>query len=79
MNFINMIKNFYSGMKLFGENIVIIVNSILLLIVYIIGVGFTKIIVLMMRKSLIDTKLSASSYWKPINLKKDLDSFYRQF
>ena len=79
MNFINMFKKFYSGMKLFGENIGIIVNSILLLIVYIFGVGLTKIIVLIMRKSLIDTKLSASSYWKPINLKKNLDSFYRQF
>ncbi len=70
------------GIKEFGENITLIVNSILLFIAYIIGVGLTAIIAKIVGKHFIERKLSKEekSYWADLNIKrKPLKEYYRQF
>ncbi len=78
MNF--FIKGFKEGMKVFGYNISIIINSILLSAVYIIGVGITSIIAKLSGKHFLDMKLRKETYWEDSDLKggpkKD---YYRQF
>ncbi len=78
----NFFKGFKKGMSDFGQNITIIVNSILLTIVYIIGIGITSIIAKIFKKHFLDTKISKEkkSYWSELDLKKKpLDNYYRQF
>ena len=75
-------KGFKKGIKEFSDNIAIIVNSILLSIVYFIGVGTTSLFARIFKKHFLDTKISkeAKSYWKDLNLKKKpLKECYRQF
>lgn len=79
MNF-KVLKNFYYGMKQFGENIALIINSILLFIVYFIGVGITKIFALLAGNKRIKVLLRAKeSYWTPYKMGESFDSYYRQF
>ncbi len=75
-------KGFKKGMTDFSSNIIVIINSILLAIVYIVGVGLTSIIAKIFRKKFLDTKLSKEkeSYWSDLNLKKKkIEDYYRQF
>ncbi|MCF7862269.1 hypothetical protein K9M79_08595 [Candidatus Woesearchaeota archaeon] len=73
-------KAFKKGMHNFTTNISIIINTILLIIVYFIGVGITFIFAKMVGKHFLDMKLSKGSYWKTLNLKKKpMVSYYRQF
>lgn len=74
------LKEFKKGMKSFGENISIIVNSLLLLVVYFIGVGLTFALAKVFRKSFLDTKFTKESYWSDLNLKnRTIKEHYRQF
>ena len=76
------IKGFKEGMKLFGDRIAIIVNSGLLLIVYIVGIGLTSIASRLVGKRFLEKKLSKNkeSYWDDLNLKKKpVEEYYRQF
>ena len=71
---------FQKGMKNFGQSISIIINTILLLFVYIIGVGITSVISKVMKKHFLDLKLKKESYWSDLNLKKKkIEDYYRQF
>ena len=64
-------KGFKEGMHRFGQTISIIINSILLLIVYLIGIGFTSIIAKLFHKHFLDTEISKKeSYWSNLNLNK---------
>ena len=70
------------GFKNYGENITVIVNSLLLSIVYFIGVGITSLFARILKKRFLDTKISEKekTYWKDLNLKKkSLKEYYRQF
>ena len=81
-NFRQFFKGFNKGIKIFGSNITVIINTILLFIVYLIGVGFTSRAAKLFRKNFLDTKLSKEkdSYWSDLNLKKQsIDKYYRQF
>lgn len=76
------LRGFKNGLKDFGHNISLIVNFILLLIVYLIGVGFTSIIAKLIGKHFLDTELSKNktTYWSELNLKKKpIEDYYRQF
>ncbi len=71
-----------TGMKEFGENITLIVNSILLFIVYLLGVGITSIIAKIVGKHFLERKLSkeAKTYWSDLNIRrKPIKEYYRQF
>ena len=75
-------KAFAKGMKKFGSNISVIINTILLLPVYIFGVGLSAIIAKVSKKKLLDTKLfkEDKTYWSDLNLKKkSLEEYYKQF
>ena len=72
---------FITGVQRFGNNITIIINTLLLSFVYFIGIGITSIIAKIVKKKFLDlTKEKKSSYWSDLNLdKRDIDKYYRQF
>jgi hypothetical protein len=70
------------GMKAFGETVATIVNSLLLSIVYFIGVGITWLFLRLGKKELMDLRLDAKAktYWKELDIKtRKRDLHYRQF
>ena len=70
------------GQKAFGEDIAIIVNSIVLSLVYVFGVGLTAIIAKISKKKFLELEIDkkTNSYWSELNLeKKPLEEYYRQF
>ena len=69
------------GIKSFGDGIAVIVNSVLLLVVYIIGVGLTSIIAKASGKRFLDMKTNnEKTYWSDLDLKtKSREEYYRQF
>jgi len=74
-------KNFKKGMTTFGNDISTIVNTVLLFVVYVVGIGVTSIVAKIIGKKFLDMKLSSKkSYWRSLNLKKkSVDDYYRQF
>lgn len=82
----NSVKEFFEGFKegfeSFVGNIKVIVNTILLSVVYILGIGLTSIFAKILRKHFLDMKLSTKreTYWSELNLKKEpVDEYYKQF
>lgn len=77
----NFYKEIQEGMKIFGLNIGFIINTILLAVVYILGVGITSLIAKISGKHFLDMKLNKDkSYWGDLNLKKEpIKNYYRQF
>jgi len=74
--------SFFKGSKNFGENISIIVNSILLSFVYFVGVGLTSIFAKIFKKSFLELKTEKENetYWSELNLTKNsMEEYYRQF
>ena len=82
MNIKEFYNDFKDGQKIFGEDIAVIINSALLSLVYIIGVGATFFIAKFTKKTFLDVKIdeSVESYWVDLNLgKKKMEEYYRQF
>lgn len=75
-------KGFNIGQRQFGENISIIVNSVLLTFVYFVGVGPTSVVAKIFRKNFLELDIDkkSKSYWSKLNLEnKSIDDYYRQF
>ena len=80
-------KTFFSGLKAgmmeFGENISAIINSILLSIIYILGIGMPSIVAKIVGKKFmpLSPEKGAKTYWSDMNVgdTKDKDKYYRQF
>ncbi len=75
-------KGFKKGTNNFGKCIVTIINSVLLLIAYLFGIGLTSIFAKLIGKHFLRTKISktAKSYWSDLNpKKKPVEEYYRQF
>jgi len=73
---------FKKGMNNFNNLISTLVNSILLLIVYILGVGLTSITAKIIGKHFLQKKTSkkVKTYWSDINLNQKVkEDYYRQF
>jgi len=67
-------------MKEFGIGVSVIVNSLLLSIVYVAGVGFTSLFAKLVGKRFLETKKKKDTYWSDLDLKKKpLEEYYRQF
>ncbi|HLC46913.1 MAG TPA: hypothetical protein VJI75_04195 [Candidatus Nanoarchaeia archaeon] len=86
MNIRNTAKQIFSGIKSgmreFGQCLSAIVNSTLLLLVYIVAVGPTSLIARLVRKRFVEIEVSddVKSYWSDLNLEnKKFDEYYRQF
>lgn len=76
------VDGFKKGQKMFGETIAVIVNSVLLTLVYIVGIGITSIVARIFKKKFLETEIlfKERSYWNDLNLhKKKLEEYYRQF
>lgn len=79
------LKQFFNGFKkgveIFGSNISIIINSVLLSIVYVVAGSLTHLAARLAGKHFLDTKiLKTGTYWVDLNLKKkDIKEYYRQF
>src|SRR3989344_2918389 len=83
---VKMIKSFFigfwEGQKLFGETIAIVINTVLLSVVYVIGVGLTSIAAKLFGKHFLDLKLDdkMKTYWIDLNLGgASVNDYYRQF
>ena len=75
----NFWSSFGNGMKNFGQTISSIVNLVLLLFVYVFGIGLTSIIAKISGKVFLDTK-KAKSYWTTLDEKKHpQEEYLRQF
>ncbi len=79
-------KNFYKGFKegrdYFSSLTSAIVNSVLLSVVYFIGIGFTSIFAKIFGKNFLDLKHKndMNSYWEELNLEKKENAYYfKQF
>jgi hypothetical protein len=68
-----------SGMHLFGMDISTLVNSILLTIVYFIGIGITSMVALISKKKFLRTRPTGKTYWQDNETTKDPEALYRQF
>jgi hypothetical protein len=68
--FVIFFKAFWHGMKRVGEGMTSVINFILLLPDYFIGVGITAIAAKISKKHFLDLKLEKKkkSYWKTYNL-----------
>lgn len=74
-------KGIEEGFKGFNNIIIALINSVLLSIVYLIGVGITSIFAKITKKSFLDVKNeNKDTYWQDLNLKKEtIEKYYRQF
>jgi len=72
---------FKKGAASFGHNISLLINTMLLTVVYLLGVGLTSIIAKMVGKHFLEIKLSKNyTYWSDLKLKKKpIEEYYRQF
>lgn len=79
------LKQFFNGFKKglgnFGGNVGLLVNSVLLTIVYLVGVGLTSIVAKLVGKHFFEIKTpQTATYWSDLNLKKkEIEEYYRQF
>lgn len=80
-NIIEFLKYFKKGMEEFGHTIAIVINSILLSIVYFVGIGITSLIAKLIGKRFLEEELNDSkTYWENLNLGRNkLEAYYRQF
>lgn len=76
-------KGFKKGFKEFTDCIVALVNTILLIFVYVFGVGISSVLAKIIGKNFMDVKTSKKtqdSYWKDFSLSKEpTENYYRQF
>lgn len=78
---ISFFRGFKKGNELFGDTIAALVNTFLLTIVYVLGVGLTSIFAKIVQKKFLNIREEKiQSYWKDINLTtKEINEYYRQF
>lgn len=77
----SFLNNFKKGFKEFGEVFSITINSLILVITYILGIGITSIIAKLFNKQFLPEKSKSSkTYWQDLNLRtQPLEKYYRQF
>ena len=68
-----------AGMNYFGETISVVINTVLLLFAYVVGVGMSFLSIRLTKKQPLDLNIRKKSYWSKLNLKKSIDEYYRQF
>ncbi len=70
----------WSGLKNFINDINLLLISILLVIVYFLGVGLTFIFAKLSGKHFLDKNKNPNTYWSNLNLnEKPLEEYYEQF
>jgi hypothetical protein len=82
ISFASFFKGFKEGFAQFGKYIASVVNTILLIVVYIFGVGISAVIAKLVGKSFLETTIDEkkTTYWEDLNLENEpLENYYRQF
>jgi len=80
-----MITGFFrgmaKGMQRFGHSISMVVNTFLLSVVYVLGVGVTSVVAKIVGKKFLDGSSSQEkTYWTTLNATKErIDHYFRQF
>lgn len=80
--FYAVLKNWGKGMRTFGKDLGAVINSAILLIMYVFGIGITSVVAKVLKKKFLKLKPTKSelSYWVDLDVKKqDPDEFYKQF
>ena len=73
-------KEVGKAIKEFSGFLNAVFNSLLLSIVYFIGIGVASVVAKIFRKKFLETRFSEGSYWSELNLKKlSAEEHYRQF
>lgn len=70
------------GMHLFSSRIALLVQTVLLFLVYWVGVGISSMVAKVMGKKFLALSIDkkATSYWEDLHLKKKpMKEYYRQF
>lgn len=77
----NFFNGFKKGTTVFGEEIIRLVNSLLLTVVYLLGIGITSIVARLARKRFLDTTWKKKgSYWSDKDTTaKEVKKYERQF
>lgn len=74
------VKGFKAGFKNFGYQVTNVVNFVLLVPVYFIGVGLTSLLAKGFGKEFLELKIKGKTYWKEKKLgKESIENYYRQF
>lgn len=74
------LESFFKGFKEFGLAFSTLANSLLLFVVYILGVGLTSLVARLFGKHFLNMKPSKKSYWEDYNLSNGtIEEYYRQF
>jgi len=79
---LKFIEGFKEGQKRFGEPLGVIINSIILSVVYFIGVGITSVIAKIANKHFLELnkETNVKTYWEELNLtKRPMEEYYKQF
>lgn len=77
-----MVDALINGFHAFGDTITLVINSILLSVVYFVGIGIIALFSRIMKKRYLDLKENnkVKSYWDEYHLTtKEKESYYRQF
>ena len=74
-------NGFKKGMNNFGLLMTTLVNTLLLSIIYLLGVGITSLFAKLKGKNFLKLKKNdGDSYWQDLDLKKkDIKNYYKQF
>jgi hypothetical protein len=76
------LSDFYKGMCLFGKKVSIFINTILLLIAYVFGIGLTAIIAKLIDKNFLKLRIEKdkTSYWEETHITdKEVSEFLKQY
>jgi len=76
-----ILRGFTKGFQRIGHNITIIVNTTLLFIVYVFGVGISWVLIRTFGKHQLELKQhNGETYWHDLHLgKKKMEEYYKQF
>lgn len=69
------------GFKEFGEIFPSILNFIILTVIYFVGIGFSSVLKLVLRKEFMELKTDKKkkSYWEDLNIGKNKDNIFKQY
>jgi hypothetical protein len=68
------------GFRAFSANINAVVNTVLLSIAYVIGIGVTALVAKVAGKKFLTMQRAKGTYWKPVQKREQpLDEAFRQF
>lgn len=78
----SIFKGIKEGIEEFGKSISLIINTLLLTIVYFLGIGLTSVFARIFNKKFMDLKIDKNTrtYWEDLNLtKKEKGEYFKQF